>query len=102
MIRPLNDFVVIKRSEPPSNVTESGVIKVTREKNPLSEGIVLAVGPGKFSRKAGRTIPLDTQPGERVLFGPHAGTDLAVDGERLLMLRESELFGFRASDNVGA
>lgn len=90
MIRPTNDYVVIKRAET-SRVTEAGVILVTRQKEPLSEGRILAVGPGKFSRKLGGPVPLTVRVDQDVLFEPHAGTDVAIDGEKFLLLRETEI-----------
>lgn len=90
MIRPLNDIVVVKRSKEEQIETESGVLGVTRQKAEFLRGEVLAVGPGRWTKKHGR-IPLTVQPGESVLFEKHHGTDVAVDGEEFLLIREENI-----------
>lgn len=88
-ITPLHDRVVIKPSEA-DEVSKGGIlIPDTAKEKPL-QGIVIAVGKGKLTDKG--TIPMQVKVNDRVLFGKFAGTEMNVDGEEYLMMRESDIF----------
>lgn len=88
-LRPLNDRVVVKRLEEETKTAGGIIIPDTAKEKPI-QGQVIAVGAGKVlddgSRKA-----LDVQAGDRVLFGKYAGTDIKVEGEELLIMREDDI-----------
>ena len=87
---PLHDRVLIRRVEEAETV-RGGIIIPDSAKEKPQEGIVLAVGTGKFEK--GQTIPLAVKVDDRVLFGKYAGTEIKIDGEELLILREEEILG---------
>jgi chaperonin GroES len=88
-IKPLNDRLIVKRTD--SETTSSGgiIIPDSAKEKPL-EGIVRAAGPGKSSDK-GKVTPLAVQEGNRILFGKYAGTEIKIQGEDLLILREDDV-----------
>lgn len=88
-IRPLQDRVIVKR-KPSDERTPGGIIIPENAKEPLYEGTVLAVGNGKIMEN-GSIRPLDVKIGDQVLFGKYTGTELQMDGEKVLVLREDEL-----------
>ena len=90
-LRPLHDNVVVKRIDPEEE-TSGGIIIPDTAKEKPSEGEVLAVGPGKLMDN-GERRPMAVQAGNRVLFGKYAGTEVTLDGDELLFLRESDLHG---------
>ncbi len=90
-IRPLYDRVLVKRVEEESR-SKGGLFLPESAKEKPSEGIVLAVGAGRINDK-GEITPLVVAEGDRVLFGKYAGTEIKVDGEERLILKESEIFG---------
>lgn len=90
-IRPLQDRVIIKRKDS-DDKTPGGIIIPENAKQPLYEGTVLAVGNGKYLED-GSVKPMDVKVGDQVLFGKYAGTELLMDGDRVLVLREDELHG---------
>ena len=90
-IRPIQDRVVVKRSKAEEK-TESGLYIPEDAQKKLVEGIVLAVGNGKVLTD-GTLRPLDVKEGDRVLFGKHTGTEVEIDGEDQLILREDEILG---------
>ena len=87
-LTPLHDRVVIRRIEEKESV-KGGIIIPDSAKEKQQEGEVIAVGSGK--REKGERIPLDVKPGDRVLFGKYSGTEIKVDDEELLILREEEI-----------
>ena len=87
---PLHDRVLLRRIEETETVRGGIIIPDTAKEKP-QEGVVLAVGTGKFEK--GQTIPLAVKEGDRVLFGKYAGTEIKIDGEELLILREEEILG---------
>ena len=89
--RPLHDRVIIKRVEAESK-TASGIIIPDNAKEKPSEGEVVAVGPGGRD-EAGKLIPIDVTAGDRVLFGKWSGTEVKLDGEDLLIMKESDIMG---------
>jgi len=89
--RPLHDRVVVRRLEEEEK-TAGGIIIPDTAKEKPSEGEVVAVGPGGRD-DAGKVQPLDVQAGDRVLFGKWSGTEVKIDGEDLLIMKESDILG---------
>ncbi|MCP1845106.1 chaperonin GroES [Bradyrhizobium sp. USDA 4524] len=89
--RPLHDRVVVKRIEA-GQKTAGGIIIPDTAKEKPSQGEVIAVGPGGRD-ESGKLIPIDIQVGDRVLFGKWSGTEVKVDGQELLILKESDIMG---------
>jgi chaperonin GroES len=89
--RPLHDRVLVRRVEVEEKTRGGILIPDTAKEKPI-EGEVFAVGPGARD-ETGRIIPLDVKLGDRVLFGKWAGTDVIIDGEERLILKESDILG---------
>ena len=89
--RPLHDRVVVKRIDA-ENKTKGGIIIPDTAKEKPSEGEVVAVGPGGRD-ESGKLIPIDIKAGDRVLFGKWPGTEVRLDGEELLIMKESDIMG---------
>ena len=89
--RPLHDRIVVKRIEAEEK-TAGGIIIPDTVKEMPSQGEVVAVGPGGRD-EAGKLIPIDIRAGDRVLFGKWSGTEVKIDGEDLLIMKESDIFG---------
>ncbi len=89
--RPLHDRVVVRRIEADQK-TKGGIIIPDTAKEKPSEGEVIAVGPGGRD-EAGKLIPIDVKAGDRVLFGKWSGTEVKIDGEDLLIMKESDIMG---------
>jgi chaperonin GroES len=89
--RPLHDRVVVKRIDAEAK-TAGGVIIPDTAKEKPSQGQVLAVGPGGRD-EAGKLIPIDIKAGDRVLFGKWSGTEVVIDGQELLIMKESDIMG---------
>jgi len=89
--RPLHDRVVVKRLEGEEK-TKGGIIIPDTAKEKPQEGKVIAVGPGRRD-ESGKLTPLDVKVGDRVLFGKWSGTEVKVDGEDLLIMKESDIMG---------
>src|ERR671939_247075 len=89
--RPLHDRVVVRRIEADQK-TKGGIIIPDTAKEKPSEGEIIAVGPGGRD-EAGKLIPIDLKPGDRVLFGKWSGTEVKLDGEDLLIMKESDVMG---------
>jgi chaperonin GroES len=87
-LTPLHDRVVVKRIEEKESI-KGGIIIPDSAKEKQQEGEVIAVGPGK--REKGELHPLDVKVGDRVLFGKYGGTEIKIDDEELLILREEEI-----------
>jgi len=90
-IRPLNDRVLVKRLEEEEK-TAGGIIIPDSAKEKPAEGKVIAVGPGKI-KKSGERAAMDVKPGDKVLFSKYGGTDVKVDGEDYLIMREDDILG---------
>jgi chaperonin GroES len=88
-VTPLHDRVLIKRIEEKETVKGGIIIPDTAKEKP-QEGEVIAVGAGRIEK--GQRIPLDVKPGDRVLFGKYSGTDIKIENEEYLILREEEIF----------
>ncbi|MVT64633.1 co-chaperone GroES [Bradyrhizobium pachyrhizi] len=89
--RPLHDRVVVKRIEA-GQKTAGGVIIPDTAKEKPSQGEVIAVGPGGHD-ESGKLLPIDIQVGDRVLFGKWSGTEVKIDGQELLIMKESDIMG---------
>ena len=89
--RPLHDRVVVKRIEGEEK-TKGGIIIPDTAKEKPQEGKVVAVGPGGRD-EAGKLVPLDVKAGDIVLFGKWSGTEVKIDGEDLLIMKESDIMG---------
>jgi len=89
--RPLHDRVVVRRIEEDER-TPGGIIIPDTAKEKPQQGEVIAVGPGARDEK-GQIQPLDVKAGDRVLFGKWSGTEVKIDGEELLIMKESDLLG---------
>jgi chaperonin GroES len=89
--RPLHDRVVVRRVTSDEK-TAGGIIIPDTAKEKPQEGEVLAVGPGGRD-EAGKLIPIDVKVGDRVLFGKWSGTEVKLDGEELLIMKESDILG---------
>ena len=90
-IRPLQDRVVVRRTEEETKSAGGIVLPGSATEKP-SQGEVLAVGPGK-KLESGSVQPVDLKAGDKVLFGQYAGNTVKIDGEELLIMNESEVFG---------
>ena len=89
--RPLHDRVVVRRIESEDR-TKGGIIIPDTTKEKPQEGEVIAVGPGARD-EAGKLIPIDVKVGDRILFGKWSGTEVKLDGEELLIMKESDIMG---------
>ena len=90
-IRPLQDRVIVKRVEEEEKTKGGIIIPDTAKEKPI-EGKVIAVGNGKLGED-GKVHPLDVKAGDRVLFSKYAGTEIKLDGEEHLILREDDILG---------
>lgn len=89
--RPLHDRVVVRRVEAEEK-TAGGIIIPDTAKDKPQEGEVLAVGPGGRNEK-GEVTPLDVKAGDRVIFGKWSGTEVKIDGEDVLIMKEADIMG---------
>jgi chaperonin GroES len=89
--RPLHDRVVVRRVESEER-TAGGIIIPDTAKEKPQEGEIVAVGPGGRD-EAGKLIPLDVKVGDRILFGKWSGTEVKIDGQDLLIMKESDVMG---------
>ena len=90
-IRPLYDRIVVKRIEEKETV-QGGIIIPDSAKEKPQEGEVFAVGKGK-RLEDGKVVPLDVQVGDRILFGKYSGSDIKLEGEEYMIMREDEVLG---------
>ena len=90
-IRPLQDRVIVKRVKEEEKTKGGIIIPDTAKEKPI-EGEVIAVGNGKV-QEDGKVRPLDVKAGDRVLFSKYAGTDVKVDGDDLIIIREDDVLG---------
>jgi chaperonin GroES len=89
--RPLHDRVLIRRIEEEAQSAGGIIIPDTAKEKPM-EGEILAIGPGSLNEK-GERIPLDVKVGDHVLFGKWSGTETKIDGEELVIMKESDIIG---------
>jgi chaperonin GroES len=90
-LTPLHDRIVVRRVEE-AETTRGGIIIPDSAKDKPQEGEVIAAGPGK-SNDEGKVFPLQVKAGDRILFGKYAGTEIKIDGEDFLIMREEEVLG---------
>ena len=101
--RPLHDRVVVRRIEAEEKSVGGIIIPDTAKEKP-SQGEVIAVGPGGRD-ESGKLIPIDVKQGDRVLFGKWSGTEVKIDGQELLIMKETDIMGIideRASKKKAA
>src|SRR5688572_23944036 len=89
-LQPLEDRIVIEASEPETQTASGLVIPDTAKEKP-QQGTVVAVGPGRFDDEGEKRIPLDVAEGDVVVYSKYGGTEIKVEGEDLLVLRESDV-----------
>jgi len=89
--RPLHDRIVIRRVEAEAK-SKGGIIIPDNAKEKPQEGEVVAVGPGARD-ESGTLVPIDLQAGDRILFGKWSGTEVKIDGEELLIMKETDVMG---------
>ena len=90
-IRPLHDRIIVERLEE-ETTTASGIIIPDSAKEKPVQGNVIAVGKGKVSED-GKVLPLDVKVGDKVLFGKYSGTEVKIEGNEYLMMREDDVLG---------
>ena len=90
-VKPLFDRVLIKRVEPDEKVKGGIIIPDTAKEKPM-EGKVIAVGAGRLDDD-GKRIPMEVKAGDRILFGKYAGTEIKIDDDEHIILREDEILG---------
>ena len=89
--RPLHDRVVVRRLEAEEKTAGGIIIPDTAKEKPM-EGEIVAAGPGARD-ETGKLVPLDVKEGDRILFGKWSGTEVKLDGEELLIMKESDIMG---------
>jgi len=97
-IRPLQDRVVVKRLEE-KEAARGGIIIPDTAKEKPQEGQVIAVGNGKVLN-TGTRVPMDVKVGDRILFGKYSGSEVKLDGEDLLIMREEDILGILAGNSA--
>jgi len=90
-IRPLHDRVIVKRNDAETK-TVSGIIIPDSAKEKPQEGEIVAVGTG-IRKEDGTVLPLDVKKGDKILFGKYAGTEIKIDGEEYIMMKEEDILG---------
>jgi chaperonin GroES len=90
-VRPLHDRVLVKRTNEEER-SKGGIIIPDTAKEKPAQGEIIAVGQGRVSED-GKLRPLDVKKGDRVLFGKYSGTEIKIDGEEFLMMREEDILG---------
>ncbi|MDQ3635372.1 MAG: co-chaperone GroES [Acidobacteriota bacterium] len=90
-IKPLHDRVIVRRIEE-NTTTSGGIIIPDSAKEKPQEGEIIAVGEGKY-KEDGTRQSLDVKEGDRILFGKYSGSEITLDGEEFLMMREDEILG---------
>lgn len=91
-IRPLHDRVLVQRIESKDTTTKGGIIIPETAKEKPQEGKVIAVGTGKVAED-GRILAMNVKAGDRILFGKYSGTDVKIDNEEYLIMREDDILG---------
>jgi len=90
-VRPLQDRVIVKRAEGQEQRSAGGIIIPDTAKEKPQEGKVVAIGPGR--REDGKVLTVDVKVGDRILFGKYSGTEIKLDGEEHLIIREEDILG---------
>jgi len=91
-IRPLQDRIIVERVEEETKTAAGIIIPDTVSKEKPQEGKVIAVGKGKITPE-GKVLPLDIKEGDKVLFGKYAGSEIKVEGQEYLIMREDDILG---------
>ena len=94
-VRPLHDRVLVRRFEEEAK-SKGGIIIPDSAKEKPAQGEIIAVGSGRVGED-GKVRPLEVKKGDRVLFGKYAGTEIKIEGEELLMMREEDILGVMAN-----
>jgi chaperonin GroES len=97
---PLHDRILIRRVEE-ADTTRGGIIIPDSAKDKPQEGEVISAGKGKISEE-GKVRPLDVKEGDRILFGKYSGTEIKIDGEDFVIMREEEVLGILTGSTTGA
>jgi len=97
---PLHDRILVRRVEE-AETTRGGLIIPDSAKDKPQEGEVISVGKGKINEE-GKVRPLDVKDGDRILFGKYSGTEIKIDGEDFLIMREEEVLGILESSKKAA
>ena len=100
-IKPLHDRVILRRLDENSDKTAGGLYIPETAKEKPQEGEVIAVGEGKYKEDGSRQT-LDVKEGDRVLFGKYSGSEIKIDGEELLIMREEEILGIISRASASA
>ena len=98
-LTPLHDRVLVRRIQEAETVRGGIIIPDTAKEKP-QEGVVIAVGTGRHEK--GQTIPLTVKEGDRVLFGKYSGSEIKIDGEELLIMKEDEILGILSGSSKAA
>lgn len=91
-IEPLSDRVIVKPAQAEEK-TKGGIILPDTAKEKPVEGSIIAVGPGKANDSTGELIKMSVKVGDKVLYGKYSGTEVTIDGEEYLIMRENDIFG---------
>ncbi|MBN2644485.1 MAG: co-chaperone GroES [Desulfuromonadaceae bacterium] len=91
-IRPLHDRVIVKCVEEETTTAGGIIIPDTASKEKPQQGVIIAVGKGKVTAD-GKVLPLSVKEGDKVLFGKYAGSDIKIEGQNYLMMREDDILG---------
>ncbi len=91
-VKPLGDRVLVQRLEEEEEKTAGGVYIPDTAKEKPQRGKVIAVGPGKLTDD-GKRLPMDVKKGDEVLFGKYSGSDIKIDGQEYMIIREEEIYG---------
>jgi len=97
---PLHDRILVRRVEE-ADTTRGGIIIPDSAKDKPQEGEVISAGKGKISEE-GKVRPLDVKEGDRILFGKYSGTEIKIDGEDFIIMREEEVLGVLTGSTTGA
>jgi chaperonin GroES len=90
-LRPLNDRVVVKPSEKEETFAGGELVLPETAKEKPQQGEVIAVGPGRFDEEGDKRVPLDVAVGDQVLFAKYSGTEIKLEGEKVLILKENDI-----------
>lgn len=93
-LQPLHDRVIVKASQP-EEITKGGIIIPDTAKEKPQQGVIVAVGQGKTADD-GKLIPMQLKVGDKVLYGKYSGTEVSIDNEDMLIMRESDIFAIIA------
>ena len=91
-LQPIGDRIIVRREASDAKSAGGIILPDAAQKKP-QRGTILAVGPGKLNKKSGTRTPLQLKAGDKVLFGKWSGTEVKVDGEDLLIMKESDIMG---------